>query len=210
MMLALLLLALQIQTREIREQTPAQFEITFQYPEIANAKPFNDAVHGIVNPVVEKFKKEVRIPGTPNFPGYLNGKYTAETLNNDVVSVLLEWTIYTPGAAHPYGEMASVDYDARSNRVLTLSDLFRPGADYVPRLSQLAIASLEKNEFMDPGMVRRGAGPVESNFKVFTLTNAALVLHFPTYQVAPGVAGPQRVVIPLETLAPLLRKRDGF
>jgi hypothetical protein len=55
--------------------------------------------------------------------------------------------------------------------------------------------------------VLRGAGPVESNFKVFTLTDTTLVLHFPTYQVAPGVAGPQQVVIPLETLAPLLQKR---
>ncbi|HCC58154.1 MAG TPA: hypothetical protein DEQ47_13030, partial [Solibacterales bacterium] len=37
-------------------------------------------------------------------------------------------------------------------------------------------------------------------------TDTALVLHFPTYQVAAGAAGAQTVYIPLETLAPWLGK----
>lgn len=204
-MLALLLLALQIQTGEIREQTPAEFEITFKYPEIADAPQFNKAVQQIVNPLVEQFRKETRPPNAPGYPGYLHGSYTATTLENGTVSILLEWQTYTPGAAHPWGSMASINYESSTGRVLELSDLFRPGVDYVSRLSQIAIDSLEHQEYMNPKMVRQGAGPVARNFKVFTLTDSTLVLHFPTYQVAPGVAGPQKVVIPLKKLAPLLR-----
>ena len=103
--------------------------------------------------------------------------------------------------------MASVNYDSRNCRVLTLSDLFRPGANYVSRISQLAIAILDQNESADPGAIRHGAGPLESNFKVFTLTDTSLVLHFPMFQVAAGAAGTQTVVIPLDKHTPLLRKR---
>jgi Protein of unknown function (DUF3298) len=103
--------------------------------------------------------------------------------------------------------MDSVNHDAGAGRVLALSDLFRPSADYLSRLSELAIAALKQQEYADKYAVDRGAAPVESNFRVFTLTDTSLVLHFPTYQVAAGAAGPQSVVIPLATLAPLLRRR---
>jgi hypothetical protein len=60
---------------------------------------------------------------------------------------------------------------------------------------------------LDQTAIRRGAAAVESNFKVFTLTDTDLVLHFPTNQVAASVAGPQQVVISLDTLAQFLRNR---
>jgi hypothetical protein len=103
--------------------------------------------------------------------------------------------------------MVSINYDSRTCRVLELSDLFRPGVHYLQRLSRLAIAALDQNEFADHHAIRHGAGPAESNFKVFTLTDTALVFHFHMYQVAAGAAGTQSAVIPLDKLAPLLRKR---
>ena len=145
-------------------------------------------------------------PEVPDYQGYLQGSYTAATLKTGIVSVLLTWEEYVPHAAHPGGFMASINYDTQTGRVLALSDLFRPGVNYLSRLSETAIARLEREEYADPSAVRRGAGPVESNFKVFTLTDTALVLHFPTYQVAAGAAGPQTVAVPLDTIAPLLRK----
>ena len=87
--------------------------------------------------------------------------------------------------------MASINYDTRTGRVLPLSALFRPGSNYLARLSQLAIASLEQDEFAERSAIRHVAGAVESNFKVFTLTDTTLILHFPTYQVAAGAAGPR-------------------
>jgi hypothetical protein len=139
--------------------------------------------------------------------GYLNGSYTAALLKNGIVSVLIDYSEYTPGAAHPWGVMASINYDSRICRVLTLASLFRPGVKYVSQLSQLAIAYLDQNEFADRGAIRHGASPIESNFRVFTLTDTDLVLQFPMYQVAAGAAGEQTAIIPLEKLASLLRKR---
>ena len=184
-----------------------RYGIRFEYPEIANAKSFNAAVHQIVDPLVRTFGSEPSQPGNAIEQAYLTGHYTASILKNGVVSVLLEWTQYFPMAAHPSGLMASVNYDSRSRRVLILSDIFRPGVNYLARLSEMAIASLSQQEFAVVEAVREGAGPVESNFRVFTLTDDTLVLHFQTYQVAAGAAGPQEVVIPLNSLTSLLRRR---
>jgi hypothetical protein len=129
MIAAVLLLALQIQTGEIREQTPAKFEIAFKYPKLANAEPFNAAVRQTVNPLVEQFRHESRLPGVPDAPGYLHGSYTADTLKTGIVSVLFEWETYTPGAAHPAHGMSSINYDAHADRILPLSGLFCPGVD---------------------------------------------------------------------------------
>ena len=200
--------ALHLARKEIREAKPA-FSILIDYPDIPGAADFNRAVHKIVDPLVDRFKGDLAkppLPGAPASKAYLNGSYTAAALKSGVVSVLLEWEEYTPGAAHPTGGMASINYDGRNNRVLALSDLFQPGSDYVSRLSQLASDSLKRRPNANGALVRQGAGPLETNFKVFTLTDGTLVLHFPTYQVGTRVDGPEKVDIPLDSLHSLLRK----
>ena len=132
---------LQIQSRENREQSQ-NYRIDFKYPEIANARHFNAAVQQILNPVMDAFRKNaVPIQAPCDRSAYLNGHYTASILKTGIVSVLLEWSQDTPCAVHPYGGMTSINYDDRAGRVLVLSDLFQPGAHYLSRLSQLAIAS---------------------------------------------------------------------
>ena len=203
---------LQIQTREIHR--PGKFfGIFFKYPEIPGANAFNSAVLGIINPVIQHVQNEMSEMSTPSgqIPngagGYINGNYTATVLKNGVVTVLIDWSEYYPGAAHPGGNSASVNYDSRAGRVLALADFFRPGVDYVSELSRLAIADLDKNEFADHYAIRHGAGPAGANFRVFTVTESDLVLHFQTYQVAAGAMGPVDVAIPLTELRPILRKR---
>jgi len=174
------------------------------------ADVFNLAIHRNLDSMVSDFKRglpETANEDYPDYGAYLNGTYKAQVLESGVVSVLFDYTTYVPGAAHPGGELASINYDSKARRLLALSDLFRPKSQYVSRLSEMAIQSLDENEYADTHAVRRGAGPVESNFKVFTLTDTELVLHFQTYQVAAGAAGPQQVVIPLTSLKPLLQQR---
>jgi hypothetical protein len=214
----------QVQQREIREQG-----VIFRYPEIANAGRFNAAVHQIVDPLVKTWadaaKSGNRNQQENTAGSYINGSYTLAILKSGVVSVLFEWTTYFAGAAHPSGERASLNYNTATGRVLALADLFRPGVDYVTRLSDLAINSLIRQQLAlldglrssDPdeqreqeraiiAQVRKGAGPFAAIFKVFTLTDTHLVLHFQTAQVAHQIMGPQEVTIPLTALEPLLKK----
>jgi hypothetical protein len=188
-----------------------RWSIDIKYPELADADVFNLAVHRKLDSMVSEFKKGLP-PATadkdyPDYASYINGTYRAQVLKDGVVSVLFDYSIYVTGAAHPGGELASINYDSNTHRLLALSDLFRPKSRYISRLSDIAIRSLDQNEFADNHAVLHGAGPVESNFKVFTLTDTELVLHFQTYQVAAGAAGSQDVVIPLAGLKPLLQQR---
>jgi hypothetical protein len=193
-----------VQQREIHKNT-----FHFKYPEIANAPQFNAAVRKILAPLMKEAGERPRDANGDFDEGdtYVHGQYRATKLENGVISVLFTWTQSAATAVHPWGGMASINYDTRSGRVLKLAELFRPGVDYLSRLSQLAIASLIARRLDDEGAaVFQGAGPSQSNFKVFTLTNTALVLHFPAGQAAHHVLGDQEVVIPLDLLSDLLRR----
>lgn len=186
------------------------WRIDLKYPAIEGADHFNAITKQHVQAMANKFRKE--LPQTasneyPDYGAYLNGTYKAQMLKSGIITVLFTYGEYTPGAVHPWGVMASINYDTRQHRVLALSDLFRPKSGYVSRLSRISIQRLNQHEYAEKAAIRRGAGPVEKNFEVFTLTETDLVLHFQQYQVAPGVVPSEEVVIPLTDLAPLLRKR---
>ena len=185
--------------------------ISVKYPQIEGEVGFNRAVRQSATEQAETFRKQMEFfaadKDRPSGDGYMEGSYTATVLSNGIISVLFDYGENTPGAVHPWGVMESVNYDTHKQRVLALADLFRPGSDYVAPLSKLAIASLKKQmAYSEEEAIRSGAGPVASNFKVFTLTNTELVLHFQQYQVAPGVDPGKQVAIPLTRLAPLLRQ----
>jgi len=197
----------QLQQRTLHEQS-THYSIDIKYPEIENDDLFNTAMHQAVASLTDPVKKDLPEGAAPDFPeaAYLKGSYSAAVLDNGIVSVLLDYDEYAPEAAHPWDVMSSVNYDSHTCRVLALSDLFRRGVNYVARVSKLAIADLDQGEYADHTAIRHGAGPVASNFKVFTLTDTALVLHFPMAQVAATAAGAQTAIIPLEKLAPWLNE----
>lgn len=196
-----------IQTREINERHQT-WAISIKYPYIAGSESFNVAVKKIVHPLMKAFSGEIPpMQNAPNYPGYVNGKYSYVVVKDGIVSLLVEWDEYYPGAAHPSGGSASINYDTTTSRVLSLSDFFRPGSDYVAKLSKLATIELAGTEHTDDYAIQHGAGPVEANFKVFTLTDTDLVLHFQPYQVGPGAMGAVDVTIPLTKLTPILRRR---
>lgn len=183
------------------------YAMRFKYPQIQGATRFNARVREIVREATGKFRQAMGdVKEKPQYDGYIDGKYKATVLKSGIVSVLLEWSEYFPGAAHPGGTSVSINYDSRTGRVLQLADLFRPGVDYVSRLSELAIKDLNGSVFEESVVIEHGAGPVEANFQVFSLTDTSLILHFQTYQVAAGAAGPQDVEISLTDLEPLLSK----
>ena len=185
------------------------WSIEIKYPIIEGDSTFNAAVLHRVSTVAAAFRKGLPKTASKSYPdygAYLKGKYGAQILTNGIVSVLFEYEEYVPGAAHPWGMMASMNYDSRSARFLRLSDLFRPGSNYLSRLSEISIHDLQEHEYAEETAIRRGAGPLEKNFAVFTLTDTELVVHFQQYQVAAGAVPSEQVSIPLKKLAPLLRK----
>jgi hypothetical protein len=200
-----------LQQQEFRQHGNG-WSIDVKYPELTGAAHLNLVIRRKLDWMVKGFKRGLPsatadIMDYPDYGSYLTGTYKAQILKSGIVSILFDYSIYVNGAAHPGGELASLNYDPNTHRLLALSDMFRPKSPYLSRLSEIAIQSLEQNEYADNFAIHHGAGPVEGNFKVFTLTDKELVLHFQTYQVAAGAAGPQEVVIPLTSLTALLKQR---
>jgi hypothetical protein len=198
---------LRIEQQEFREKG-LTYSIDLLYPEIEGETQFNKAVHSIIDPLK---KMGAGMPKTrepePFYDGYVTGTYETARLENGIISILFKFSNYYPGAAHPWGTMASANYDTNTHRIISLSDLFRTGSPYLSKLSEISIRKLESSEYADSFTIRKGAGPHMRNFSVFTLTNATLVLHFQQYQVAAGAAGDLEVSIPFEELTPLLRQK---
>jgi len=200
---------IELQERVFTEHSDS-WEINVKFPVLKGDEAFNKAVHQSVTSAVDDFKKGMPKTATesdPDYGTYLHGTYKAEVLQNGVISVLFNYDEYSSGAAHPWGVLRSIVYDTKGHGTVSLADLFQPGTGFVQRLSELAVESLEQNEYADRHAIHQGAGPVESNFKVFTLTESELVLHFQQYQVAAGAAGEQEVSIPLTSLSRVLRNQ---
>ena len=202
--------ALKLQEHQLK-QSDDWWSIEIKYPHIERLEAFNTIIRQHVTKVANDFRNGLPITAPkeyPNYVAYLKGDFKAQTLKNGIISVLFSYDEYTPGAAHPWGVLASIAYDTRQNRVLALADLFCPDSNYLSQLSKIAIQELDKREYADKEEIRRGAAPSGHNFAVFTLTESELVLHFQQYQVAAGAAGePEPIAIPLTTLAPLLCER---
>ena len=181
---------IQVLTRNF-EEIHRFYGMRFKYPQIAGAPRFNARVQEVVRDATGKFRQEMGIVlEKPQYDGYIDGKYKAAVLTNGIVSVLLEWSEYFPGAAHPGGTSVSVNYDSKTGKILKLSDLFRSDADYVSQLSKLAMTDLIGREIAEPMVIEHGAGPVEANFQVFTLTDTLYHPPFPDIPSGRWGSGP--------------------
>lgn len=123
---------------------------------------------------------------------------------HDLLSILFEDFAYL-GGAHPGTYYVALNYDTTAAKVLTLADLFEPGADYLGLVSSLCIAELQtRSDMMFPDFATSGAAALQENYQVWAVTPQGLLVVFQEYQVAPYAAGAQSVLLPYDALAGLL------
>lgn len=131
---------------------------------------------------------------------------TTAAAGGRLLSVRLHTMAYT-GGAHPNNWPDTWVFDLADGRALTLDDLFpAPGgalrilAPYVRAELRAALDQMALDDMLLPG-----TEPMPDNYARFVLTDQGLTFLFAPYQVAPYAAGEQRVTIPMDRLAPLLR-----
>jgi hypothetical protein len=170
---------------------------------------FNDAADYLVTQMIDNFKNELKQIGTPSpeMPTDLPGSamdinYEILAATERVIGVQFHVYYYVTGAAHPNSFTVPINYDLKTDKILTLADLFKPKADYLTVLSNYAVQELQKTPeiFMFP----EGAAAKDENYRSWNITPAGLLITFDPYQVAPYAAGPQRVLVPYATLKPIL------
>lgn len=140
--------------------------------------------------------------------GSIDSDYAVVRDDARLLSVRID-TVVTGASAQQMKRYYTVD--KQTGRILTLSNLFRSGSDYIGALSE---------EVKRQMRARMAADPAQSYFldedmtDVFTQIateqqfyvdeQGALVLSFDEYAVAPGSMGAVRFTIPTETIARML------
>jgi len=135
---------------------------------------------------------------------------TTAAAHGRLLSVRLHTMAYT-GGAHPNNWPDAWVFDLADGRALTLDDVFpAPGGALralTPYVRATLRATLDQMALDD--MLLPGTEPTAENYARFLLTGQGLTFLFAPYQVAPYAAGEQRVTIPMDRLAPLLRPSLG-
>lgn len=190
-------------------QEPA-FTITAQTPQLSGSDDprvlaFNQTLHDLVQEEIDVFRQEfMNAPVVEVSAGsFLEISHTLAAQYDDIWSFKFVFFFYSNGAAHPGDYSMTLNYDLDQGRGLALADLFVSNSGYLEAISEYCITELGKQPFFD-GAFTSGADPTVENYRNWNITPEGLMITFDTYQVAPGAAGPQVVVVPYGQLSAMI------
>lgn len=196
-------------------QTGKKYTVSGEYPLFSNdVVPLNDTIKKTVNDSVTEFIKtastnwDERIANAqseaekPKDPFQYFISWTPDQINAKYVSVVLRSQAYV-GGANMVDTIFTFNYDVVKKTFITLGDLFPNEKDPLTLISSYAkddltsqySSDIAKGEF-PKDMILDGTKPTEENFSHFTFTDTFVTFYFPKYQVAPGVYGEQKVLVP--------------
>jgi len=186
------------------------YTITTQTPQLTGSDDthvlaFNLQLNDLITKGVDEWRKNFQgLPVTEYSNGSsLDVKYTLVSQVNDLWSFKFDFSFYSDGAAHPGLNSTTLNYDLNQGRELALSDLFLPGSNYLETISIYCITELRKQPYAEV-FTMNGAQPTLENYRNWNITPDGLMITFDSYQVAPGAAGPQTVVMPYDQLKSII------
>jgi hypothetical protein len=112
------------------------------------------------------------------------------------------------GGVHPFGNTLFVNFDMRTGRILTLSDLLKGGA--LPKLTSIFEAQFRRDRSLSSSesLSDQGYNFPGGHFKLndnFGVGEKDLLFVFNTYEIAAGAAGPTEIVMPYQAIWSLLK-----
>lgn len=217
-----------VTTKKIKEGSKKLgYSVRAEYPQIEGALMFNRLAEDFVKKEIVDFKKDAGPkPGEKDYmPGAsedsLDIRYTVRLLTDDIVSVEFPIDYYAHGAAHGSHAFRVINYDLKAGRALALADLFKPGSDYLGKISEVAVRQLRRwnkdsadypggggQPYLDDEGIAAGAKPEAENYQNWTITPRGLAVTFDYYQLGAYAAGAPTVVLPYSDLKDVLRA-DG-
>lgn len=204
-----------LQDNDCALQEKLSFTFAANYPhDVAQQSPFAEAVmRGYINEERANFWSNAMTGSSPEMfgPGPWTLEIGYETFYHSpsVVSVLFNIYTYT-GGAHPNTYFKTFTFDLESEVMYTLTGLFQMDMHPNEILAPIVRAELQETLADFPDFIEMGTEPYPEgypqvdNYANWVLTEDSLVIYFPPYQVAPYVAGPQQVSIPLVDLKDVL------
>lgn len=203
---------LSMRTKTISEDINL-YKIRAEYPQFDQAtQGFNREIESFVTERVAQFKKnnilsrEMRkkiispdepMPETAEGPWPFTLTWSAQQLNTRYISLMMRMSSFE-GGANEIQEIKTFNYDLTKKKPVTLVDLFPGKPDYLKIISDYAKKDLTEkliNQDVPTDFVASGTEPKEENFSRFVFDDDKIIFYFPKYQVAPGVAGEQMVIM---------------
>ncbi|GEM_PF-1099932 len=155
----------------------------------------------------QEYKKETGTEAA-TFITHYRQHFDVSVANDNLIFFDLVRSIHTGGTGNSY--VVGYIFNRRSGAELTIPDLFVDDS-YLNRLSDLTREALakriSKEELAsDLQWVENGTAPTAENFdNIFIRGDGTVLVMFDKYQVAAGVAGVVEAVLPLASLADLIR-----
>jgi len=215
-------------TKQIDEVNKKRgYRINVDYPQIEGAAKFNALAAAFATKEAADFRASAgRQPGEQDSmpeaaDDSLDVRYFLRSATPEIISVEFQMDYYQHGAAHGSHAFHVINYDVKAGRELVLADLFRPGSDYLSKVSEVSIKQLRRwnkdsadypggggQPYLDEQGIADGAKPSADNYQNWTLTPRGLAVTFDYYQLGAYAAGAPSVVLPYADLKDVL-KPDG-
>lgn len=136
--------------------------------------------------IVEQVRTLMREQQTYQVPGEteMTAYYEIKTNERGVLSLTQSNYTFTPPMAHGMTLLKSLTFDVARGKPYTLSELFRPGSNYVRTISEIIRMQIKEREL-----------PLLSEFKGISpdqdyyIADKSLVIYFQLYQITPYVYG---------------------
>ncbi|MFS0861150.1 DUF3298 domain-containing protein [Fredinandcohnia sp. 179-A 10B2 NHS] len=131
------------------------------------------------------------------------GSYEIKNNQRNVVSLSLSNYTYHDRAAHGMTYIRSQTFDLQEQKRSILSDLFKPGSNYIQRISALIRTQIEQREIP----IINGFTEIKPN-QDFYVADRTLVIYFQLYDLTPYVYGFPFFPISVYDLQDIIRE-DG-
>jgi len=168
---------------------------TLRVSEGPNQKVFYPQVEGMKNPQFERFINQTIIQETqelinqqianmPTTVAEMIGLYEMKNNQRQVLSLTISNYTYHYQAAHGMTYIKGLTFDLEKKEACKLSDLFKPGSNYIERISILVDRQIKERDVM----VIEDFETIQAD-QDFYLADKTLVIFFQLYQLAPYAFG---------------------
>ena len=181
-------------------------DITLSYPSVG-VRGIDASIRNWATGIADAFEETFNSPGLypdENRPvPELWCSYTVSHPSDKALSITFEVWTYTGGSQGNLDVM-TLNYSLLSGQRLGLVDIFEDPDAALAIMSAWSHKELagRLGGMRQEQMLRTGLNPVPENFASLTLIPSGIRVNFQPYQVAPGMAGAQKVDIPLAELLP--------